>query len=234
MHTTEITATQIGLGSLPYAQPAGRDLTVTVGDIVPADPAVWPAHRLEAAFRSLADNLWRAMLAAPHFNSLAANDCTGAACAAVEHLERRGVQAMAISAVLAIADLRKSDDRRDMELGADLPHEEGEGRHIVVLIREGHRRWLLETALWQAHRPRFPAMPDLALVQVARAEPVCGLKAIMANHANRLMAARFIGDVEHQAQIGWFDKRHRHQWERGELASPARAKVVADILDGLN
>jgi hypothetical protein len=173
------------------------------------------------------------MLAAPHFDPRCANECTGASCAAAEYLTRRGICAKAISAVLAVADLRTADDRWDMELGADLPPEEGEGRHIVVLIREGNRRWLLETSLWQAHRPRFPAMPDLALVQLARAEPVCGLKEIMGKHGHRLMTARHQDDGGRKAQLGWFDKRHRRVWEGGELASPARARVVADILDRL-
>lgn len=234
MHINKSSVSQVGLAPLPFGVPADRDLTVTIGDIVPAGPNIWPSPRLEAAFQALADNLWRAMLAAPHFDPRCANECTGASCAAVEFLTRRGIRAMAISAVLVVADLRNARDRQDIELGADLPPEQGQGRHIVVLIREGHRRWLLECSLWQAQQPRFPAMPDLALVQIVRVEPVCGLEAMMSRHSNRLMTGRHLVDGERSAQVGWFDKRHRREWESGQLASPARARVVADILDSLS
>lgn len=161
---------------LPDKVDRSAPLTPPVLPTAPTGAATIHAHqssprassRLRAAVSEVVTHLYPAMRSTTCWDEEGQNRCVWSSAAAAEYLRRRGIRARVIygACMVNLVDAAGETQWLGGALRIGLPDARTghPGLHALVEVADTSGPWLLELNLWQAKRPRFPGLPDAALV----------------------------------------------------------------------
>ncbi|WP_338666018.1 hypothetical protein VQH23_12740 [Pararoseomonas sp. SCSIO 73927] len=126
------------------------------------------SRKTKAAVADIAEHLYPAMRCTEWWDDGAQARCVWSSATAAELLRRRGLHARVVygACLVVLLDTEEQPMWRAGSLGLGMPDPriDHPGLHALVEIADMNGPLLLELNLWQAHRPRFPGLPDGALV----------------------------------------------------------------------
>ncbi|WP_338661288.1 hypothetical protein VQH23_13680 [Pararoseomonas sp. SCSIO 73927] len=136
---------------------------------IQTDPGGMRASRkTKAAVADIAEHLYPAMRCTEWWCDEEQARCVWSSATAAELLRRRGLRARVVYGaclvVLLDADGKPIWRAGNLGLGLPDPRIDHPGLHAMVEIADANGPLLLDLNLWQTQRPRFPEMPDGALV----------------------------------------------------------------------